>query len=140
MGIGSTEVLDNGMEVWRCRIDHDGDDYATAVIHTPIKGSTMVAEVATIDCIPCEPDEYGDPAIVRSGEDSGRWRNVVLIANAPTMLDRIQYAEKKLDEIVNDGMKPGGLSETNHRLWCDLEAIRRELDRAADWATDVENF
>jgi hypothetical protein len=138
-----SRLLENGMMSWECRIDRDHPeaDEATAVIHIPIAGSPhMVLSVCEIDCIPCGPDEYGDNNIIRDGEDGERWRNVVLIACAPHLLNAVQQAEKKLEAIVQAGMADGGICKTEHDLWVSLEGIRRELDVAADWATDVGSF
>lgn len=137
------DLLENGMLQWQCRIDmdHEQAEEATAVIHVPCSGSaSMVVQICEIDCLPCGPDEFGDNAVIRDGEDGERWRNVVLIANAPNLLNACQQAEKKLDAIVQAGMNAGGLSESEPAIWRALEEIRRSLDVAADWATDAGSF
>lgn len=137
------DLLENGMLQWQCRIDmdHEQAEEATAVIHVPCSGSTsMVVQICEIDCLPCGPDEFGDNAVIRDGEDGERWRNVVLIANAPNLLNACQQAEKKLEAIVQAGMAAGGLSESEPAIWRELEEIRRSLDVAADWATDTGSF
>jgi hypothetical protein len=138
-----SRLLENGMMSWECRIDkdHPEADEATAVIHIPIAGSPhMVVQVCEIDSITCGPDEYGDNNIIRDGEDGDRWRNVVLIACAPHLLNAVQQAEKKLEAIIQAGMTDGGICATHHAVWVELEQIRRSLDTAADWATDVAAF
>jgi hypothetical protein len=65
---------------------------------------------------------------------------VVIIANAPNLLNAVQQAEKKLEAIIQAGMTDGGLCATHHAVWVELEQIRRSLDTAADWATDVAAF
>ena len=138
-----SRVLENGIKSWECRIDkdHDQADEATAVVHIPIDGSPhMVVQVCEIDSIPCGPDEYGENNIIRDGEDGERWRNVVMIANAPNLLNAVQQAEKKLEAIIQAGMTDGGICATHHAVWVELEQIRRSLDTAADWATDVAAF
>lgn len=138
-----SRVLENGMKSWECMIDkeHDDADEATAVIHIPIDGSPhCVVQVCEIDSIPCEIDEYGDNSVIRNGEDGERWRNVVLIGNAPNLLNAVQQAEKKLEAIIQAGMTDGGICATHYTVWVELEQIRRSLDTAADWATDVAAF
>ena len=137
------DLLENGMLQWQCRIDmdHERAEEATAVIHVPCSGSaSMVVQICEIDCLPCGPDEFGDNAVIRDGEDGERWRNVVLIANAPNLLNACQQAEKKLEAIVQAGMEKGGLSESEPAIWRALEEIRRSLDVATDWATDTGSF
>ena len=142
-----SRVLENGMMSWECRIDRDHPeaDEATAVIHIPIAGSPhMVVSVCEIDCIPCGPDEYGDNNVIRDGEDGDRWRNVVLIACAPHLLNAVQQAEKKIEAIIQAiiqaSMTDGGICATHYAVLVELEQIRRSLDTAADWATDVAAF
>ena len=65
---------------------------------------------------------------------------VVMIANAPNLLNAVQQAEKKLEAIIQAGMTDGGICATHHAVWVELEQIRRSLDTAADWATDVAAF
>lgn len=145
MRIDDRTVLTNRMpQEWCCRFDDAGDPYErTAVIYQPINGShSMVVSIAEIDCIACDQDEDGDPTLVRHGEEAERLRNVVLLTHAPNMLDAIRRAHARLDALVEAGCKGDGWANcpVTHKVWVAMEEIRRELERVAEHATDIDNF
>jgi len=144
---------------WSVLFERECFEEARAIIHYPIIGRRSIVGVAEVDGIPVDtshPDaeDREEIPLVRSGDDSERLRNVVLIVSAPNMLNAIRAAVQRLREITDDetAMEESLACSTGHReeirkqlmsdecweLWRYIVQITDDLDRAADEATDIE--
>ena len=131
---------------WLIDWEYAGDE-ATALIHERIPGSSMLYGIATVESVPCETDEDGDPCLIREGEDSQRLKEVSLIVHAPDMLKAIRAAIAGLEEVtgLNAPYRCGSgadwVEAKDHPtevVWNKLVVIQDELERAESEACDLE--
>lgn len=135
-------ILDAG---WRVKFeDGDIEEEATAVVYVPA-GSTggMCYEIARIDGVAKEPDEFGDMALVVDGEDAVRLRVVRMIACVPKMLEEIKRTAAILEEITGLG-KPDDqcgtwvCDEATEKVWRRLIGVQDRLESMSREAVDLE--
>jgi len=121
------------------------DDSATALIHERIQGSSIMYGIATIENVPCDRDDDGEPCLIREGEDSERLKEVLLISNAPDMLAAIRKAIETLEDVTGLHKPDGecgkwivGKGHPTEDVWCQLISLQDQLERVEDLATDLE--
>jgi len=135
-------VFKTRSERWDVQFHHEEDgESMDAVVCTQIPripGGHY--EIARVEGIPFQCDEYGDPEIICEGEDANRLRDVCLIAHAPDMLETICRSLEVLDKLVDQDDTWAAESDEMHEVWCRLAEIQRELGDIADRAANIERL